>query len=130
MNVRSAQADGHGQAVLGTMLGGALIGIGSASLAKDISTCNPKNIPPCLKIPLDILEIAGGAMAMAQNSKSAAETAPRGGSPYSGGLNNGLPNITLPLASLFQIPTNLLFLEMTLVVIQTFNFLPKKIFNV
>ncbi len=97
VNVRSAQADGHGQAVMGTLLGGALIGIGSASLAKDISTCNPTyNIAPCLKIPLDILEIAGGAMAMAQNSKSAAETAPRGGSPYGGGLNNGLPNITLP----------------------------------
>ncbi len=96
MNVRSAQADGHGQAVMGTLLGGALIGIGSASLAKDISTCNPNNIAPCLKIPLDILEIAGGAMAMAQNNKAAGQTAPGGGSSYSGVPSLNTPNITLP----------------------------------
>jgi hypothetical protein len=96
MNLQSAHADGHGKAVIGTMLGGALIGIGTVSLIKDIQGCVPPAYATCWKIPLDALEIAGGAAAMAQNSKAASQTAPGGGSSYGGGLNSGVPNITLP----------------------------------
>jgi hypothetical protein len=95
-SAKFARADGHGQAVMGTLLGGALIGIGGASLATDSSACAAQDYAACAKIPLDILEIAGGAMAMAQNNKAAGQTAPGGGSSYSGVPSLNTPNTTLP----------------------------------
>jgi hypothetical protein len=88
-----ARADGHGKAVIGTILGGVLIGVGATSLSTDIGTCSTPAMINCWKIPLDILEIVGGVMAMSQNSQAAAQTAPTGGL-------NGFPKLNLPPGTL------------------------------
>ena len=88
-----AHADGHGKAVMGTILGGVLIGIGATSLATDTAECPTPNPVACAKIALDVLEIVGGAMAMSQNSQAAAQTAPTGGI-------NGIPKLNLPPGTL------------------------------
>ena len=86
---------GHGKAKSGTMLGGILIAVGTIGLGISTVMCyNSASL--CWKIPLDLLAIAGGIMAMNQNSKSADETAPKGinlGGITAGGLNSGIPNI-------------------------------------
>jgi len=88
-----ARADGHGKAVMGTILGGVLIGVGATSLSTDVGTCSTPSMINCWKIPLDILEIVGGVMAMSQNSQAAAQTAPTGGI-------NGIPKLNLPPGTL------------------------------
>ena len=88
-----ARADGHGKAVMGTILGGVLIGIGATSLATDTAECPTPNPGACAKIALDIAEIVGGVMAMSQNSQAAAQTAPTGGI-------NGIPKLNLPPGTL------------------------------
>lgn len=94
-------ADGHRQALLGTILGGALIGVGAASLVKDIGTCSTPAMVNCWKIPLDLLEIAGGAMAMKQNNMAAKQTAPNSGPAFNPNIPTtpntpNTPNTTTP----------------------------------
>jgi hypothetical protein len=100
LNTPHANADGHGKAVVGTILGGALIGIGAASLVKDINTCSTPEMLNCWKIPLDILEIAGGGMAMMQNNTAANQTSPNGGPTFNPNINipnmPNTPNTTIP----------------------------------
>jgi hypothetical protein len=89
---------GHGKAKSGTMLGGVLIAVGTVGLGISIAGCSScvGMCGWCYKIPLDVLAIAGGIMAMNQNSKAASDTAPKGinfGGITAGGLNSGIPNI-------------------------------------
>ncbi|MEI7441890.1 MAG: hypothetical protein WCK43_09735, partial [bacterium] len=90
----------HNKAKSGQMMGGLLIGAGAITTAIGYSTC-----PSCngWLIALGIAEMGGGLIAMLQNGKAAADTAPKGlnfGGLTTGGLGlggppglpNGLPN--------------------------------------
>jgi hypothetical protein len=65
----------HENAKTGTMIGGVLIGVGAIHVAIGRSTC-----PECnwYYIIGGIAEMAGGLIAMTQNSKAAKDTAPKG----------------------------------------------------
>jgi len=77
------------------LLGGALIGIGSVSLATDSSACAAQDYAACVKILPDLLEIAGGAAAMSQNNTAANQTNP--GAPTApGNVTNDKVDTVLP----------------------------------
>ncbi len=66
----NANAQGKGMATVGKLMGGALIGVGTFNLVKDIGTCAATPPVNCWKIPVDLLEIGGGAFAMMNNSET------------------------------------------------------------
>lgn len=83
---RSANAGGggNGMGVMGTLLGGGLVMVGVYGLTKDLpvaTSCTANCAPAWGKVGVDLLEIAGGAVALSAAMQNESETRAPGGMP-------------------------------------------------
>ncbi len=91
---QNATSGANGMAVMGKVLGGGLVVVGAYQLYKDTATAGVSG----WKIAMDVAMIAGGAMSLLNNSKTAEETKDKGfempeTTPPGGSPGGGMPDL-------------------------------------